>query len=357
MKNLLFVFGSLFLCVSSSWAGPEAAPRIHSFSPVAGIAGTRVFIRGEGFAPGVNVSIGDKEAKLVSTTENVLVIEIPTDASTGKIRVTRKDLSVRSSELFSITSPAPRISKIEPTSSAPGGKVRISGTNLGGSKVFLNGKAVTVVARGSDWMDVKTPKDTQGAARLEVRSPGGSDKSERLSIVGIPTVKRVWPKVASPGSEVELLGAGFQADDEIFVNNHKAHVVQVRKNRLRFRVPADSPGTKSADISVRRGNQSGTVGKIGIPKKLTITDLSIRKASPGETFVVYGSALSQQAKVYFGKYRLKVEDVSEDGTEIAVHIPAGLRGVNWIVVKDGSVSKRSPYQIQILAQAKNTEIQ
>ncbi len=87
-------------------------PVITSFSPAQGPAGTAVTIEGRNFGTRtglVRVQIGDRNAQVVSASGTALRVVIPSQAATGRLRVTvRLQGSAESDQDFTVTDSAPQ---------------------------------------------------------------------------------------------------------------------------------------------------------------------------------------------------------------------------------------------------------
>jgi hypothetical protein len=90
------------------------SPLLSSFTPGQGAAGTVVTLRGQHFAPQASnnqVTFNGVAAQVLSATADMLTVEVPAGAATGKVRVVTAEGSTGSSTNFEIT---------QPTAAAPG---------------------------------------------------------------------------------------------------------------------------------------------------------------------------------------------------------------------------------------------
>ena len=126
-----------------------AAPSIASLSPTSGNVGTPVTINGASFGATQGTSIvlfNGIVATPTSWSANAIVATVPVGATTGAVTVTVGGVASNSAT-FTITSPAPSITSLSPTSGPIGTSVTISGANFGAtpgaSTVRFNGTAAT----------------------------------------------------------------------------------------------------------------------------------------------------------------------------------------------------------------------
>ena len=347
--SLALVCAPLSMSVAKAeTAHAKGAVSVRSFSPNSGIGGTRVMIVGKGFSSdNLKVFIGKEEATVISRSAERLVVQVPKGSKSGKVSVESGGVRAKSRETFTVANPAPTISKVSPTKATPGSRVRIEGSNLKNTKVYFRDLPVNIDGRGKGWLDVTVPNSAKESGSFRLAGPHGEATTAMVAISLLPTVKRVWPRLASPGAEVALLGESFKAGDKVEIGNVQAHILEINAKKIRFQVPKTSRLRGTTRITVVRNSKRYDVGTVVIPKKLAITDLSYKSVAIGDTLSVYGNDLTEKTRVYFGKYPLVVESASKDGKELTVRIPEIPKGVNWLRIKDGTQKTRSPYQLQI----------
>jgi len=88
----------------SSMANFLVIPRISSFSPTSGPAGTSVIITGTGFTGTTKVTFGGVAATTFSVFRgDQVTATVPTGAQTGKIQITTPGGTATSSGVFTVT--------------------------------------------------------------------------------------------------------------------------------------------------------------------------------------------------------------------------------------------------------------
>ncbi|HET9995583.1 MAG TPA: IPT/TIG domain-containing protein, partial [Candidatus Acidoferrum sp.] len=121
------------------------APSITSLNPTSGVVGTSVTITGANFGAtqGTStVSLNGTSATPTSWNATSITAPVPSGATTGNILVTVGGLA-SNGVAFTVTTPAPSITSLNPTSGVVGTSVTITGANFGStqgsSTVTFNG--------------------------------------------------------------------------------------------------------------------------------------------------------------------------------------------------------------------------
>ncbi len=148
---------------------------ITAVDPIQGVAGTIVVISGANFSTTASQNVvkfgSDAVAEIIEATANELVVEVPEAATTGKVSVTVKGVTVTTANNFTIL--APTITNIDPTLGGEGLSVVIKGTNFSTNedynKVKFNNAVASVTAAASGELTVKVPQGaTTGKITVKV---------------------------------------------------------------------------------------------------------------------------------------------------------------------------------------------
>jgi len=159
----------------------KVTPKIDSFTPTTGPAGTSVTISGVNLRAATGeptVKIGAVPAAVSpGSTDTSVTVTVPSTAVTGKISVTTADGTGISTDNFVVIK-LPTITSFTPTSGQVGALVTIAGTNLGtATDVTFNGTsagAPTVLSATSIRANVP-PGATTG--KIAVTNPAGTVQS------------------------------------------------------------------------------------------------------------------------------------------------------------------------------------
>src|ERR1043166_98522 len=132
---------------------PPPAPAITSVSPSSGSVGTIVTIAGNNFGASQGTSTvtfnGTAAAASVWSATS-LMVGVPTGATSGPVVVTVGG-QVSNAVTFIVTTPAPAITTLTPTSGAVGTTVTIAGSNFGATQGTSPGTFTGTAATPTAW--------------------------------------------------------------------------------------------------------------------------------------------------------------------------------------------------------------
>ena len=184
LKTLFLVImaaGTLVSCKDDDDKEDKAVVNITSFSPESGVAGDEITITGENFEalkPNT-VKFNGATATMLVQNETTLIVEVPAEATTGKITVTTNGKTVTSSDDFTIL--APTITDVSKWIGSPGLHVLITGTNFStiaeNNVVKFNGTSATVDNATNSQLDVIVPAGAT-TGRIEVMVGTQSTETE-----------------------------------------------------------------------------------------------------------------------------------------------------------------------------------
>ncbi|MEM7346225.1 MAG: IPT/TIG domain-containing protein, partial [Chloroflexota bacterium] len=196
------------------------APEIDSFNPSSGLVGDVVTITGSGFAGVSDVRFnGVSGVNLVVVSDSEIQIEVPSGATTGKIKVINAVGDDTSSNDFVVLT-ASEISSFSPGSGSVGDLVTITGTGFTGvSDVRFNGvSGVNLVIMSDSEMQVEVPPGAT-TGKIRVMNTAGNDISHNNFIVVIgPKVSSFSPSSGPVGQEVTIVGSGFTSVSSVTFN-------------------------------------------------------------------------------------------------------------------------------------------
>lgn len=166
---------------------------IIEFTPHTGPIGQTVSIFGTGFSstPSLNtVTVNGTTATVTSASTTVLVITVPSGATSGTIAVTSPNGSDSSADAFSVTtSTAPTISGFTPSAAVAGTSVTVTGTNFqtvaAANTTRYNSSFTTPSAATATSVTATVPAST-GSGRITIKTPSGTAVSTDDLIVPPP---------------------------------------------------------------------------------------------------------------------------------------------------------------------------
>ncbi|GAA4027034.1 hypothetical protein GCM10022232_85930 [Streptomyces plumbiresistens] len=151
-----------------------------SVVPVRAAPGARVTLSGTGFSSTTannTVTFGGKTATITSASATRLVVTIPSNAVSGKVAATVGGSTTEAAESFTVASAGPTISKVEPSSGAPGAPVVLSGSGFAATAtenvVRFNGIVAEVKTHTGTSLTVEVPPNGR-TGRVELDTPDGS---------------------------------------------------------------------------------------------------------------------------------------------------------------------------------------
>ncbi|PWE08635.1 hypothetical protein DD630_18515 [Streptomyces sp. BSE7F] len=151
-----------------------------SVVPLRAAPGAKVTLSGTGFsstAANNSVTFGGKTATVTSASPTRLVATVPSNAVNGKVAVAVGGSTAEATELFTVSSSGPVVSKVEPTSGVSGDQVVLSGSGFAATAtenvVRFNGIVAEVKSHTSTSLTVEVPPNAR-TGRLELDTPDGS---------------------------------------------------------------------------------------------------------------------------------------------------------------------------------------
>ena len=196
--------------------GGGATPAsISGLSPNSGSVGTSVTISGANFGATQStssVTFNGAAATPTSWSAASIVVPVPSGASSGNVVVTVGG-TASNGVSFSVTSLAPTISSLNPTSGTVGTSVTISGSNFGAtqstSSVKFNGTTATPTSWGATSIAVPVP--TGATTGNVVVTVGGSASNGVTFTVSsaAPAISSLNPTSGPVGTSVTISGSNF----------------------------------------------------------------------------------------------------------------------------------------------------
>ncbi len=250
------------------------APSIASLSPTSGIVGIAVTINGANFGATQGTSsvrFNGTVATPTSWSAARVVANLPSGATTGPVAVTVNGIASNGAT-FTVTSPAPTVSSLSPTSGAVGSAVTINGANFGATQGTSSVRFNGTVATPTSWSTVRVVATvpsgaTTGPVTVTVNGVASNGVTFTVSATA-PSVASLSPTAGAVGTAVTISGANFGPTQGT--------------NSLRFNGTAATPTNWSASSIVAAVPGGATTG----PVTVTVNGV----ASNGVTFTVSAPA-------------------------------------------------------------------
>src|SRR5262245_20327913 len=194
-----------------------AEPKIASFTPTTGPAGTTVTINGTNFndPPANLVEFNNHDASFTVVNDTTIRATVPNDATDGRIEVHNIDGMATSSMSFNVTqAPGPTITSFSPTSGRVGTVVTIRGTHFNSPAVieveFNNHDASFTVVNDTTIRATVPNSATDG--RIQVRNANGTaTSSTSFNVIQAPrpAIRSFTPTSGRIGTLVVITGINF----------------------------------------------------------------------------------------------------------------------------------------------------
>ncbi|NMO18806.1 IPT/TIG domain-containing protein, partial [Pyxidicoccus fallax] len=301
----------------------SAVPTVTSFSPTSGGAGTRVTLTGTGFTGATSVSFNGAEVSWVYVeSDTSLYVYVPTDASTGRLRVYNSQGMGVSSSDFTLP-PAPRITGFSPTSGPAGTVVTLSGSGFtGATSVRLEGTSLAVNSRSDTQLIVTLPTGTLSGT-FQVNAPGGQATSDaRFSVESgaVPSLRGFSPSAGWVDTRVTLDGANFTGTTEISFNGTPATDFSISGDtRLEVDVPSGATSGPIRVVNTRGQMVSST--PFTVLAAPTLTGFSPTSGAVGTVLTITGSSFAGSPSVQVGDEYADVIGVT--ATQLTAIVPPG----------------------------------
>ena len=337
-----------------------AAPVIRELAPAAAAPGARVTIRGAQFgseASRVSVTIGGRNAPVVSAAPGEVVVTVPADAQTGRVAITANGIGpVESPADLTVLVPV-SVTRFEPRSGDVADRVTLTGTGfsptLTDNQVSLNVQRATVVSATPTELVVEVPAGARsGQWSVAVNGNGQARARDPFMVTQRPHIVAVEPERGIPGSRVTLRGTNFPTDRAL---------VQVRLNGQDVEV--QSFGREAIELTVPRNAQTGrfeVVARLqgtGRAERdfVVLQPVTLREVDPpagpvGATVTLRGEGFEPDpARLTLRLGTQVIRPTTTTTTEIVFAVPRGARGGAIAVEAEGRqpVASPAPFAITI----------
>mgnify|MGYP002776999569 CR=1 FL=1 len=237
--------GNYFFDISNRNFRIGLAPTLASFSPSAGVAGTRVTLTGTNLRTVTSVRFGGAVTTVFyRRTDTQMEVDVPPGASTARIEVRNPLVSALSGATFAVGF-APTISGVSPGSGAVGTVVTINGLALGSAtRVAFGGVPGTVQSNSLSSITATVPNGAPTGRVTVTTAFGTATSTADFTVVNplAPTITSFSPTSAYPGDAVTVTGTNLTQAVAAEVNGEAATITAQTATSLTFTVPNVSNG-------------------------------------------------------------------------------------------------------------------
>ena len=221
------------------------APVISRLDPNSGLVDANLTIEGSNFGTSSGtVTFNGTTASTTSWDSDEIQTRVPDGATTGPVVVRTSGGQSSAGVTFTVTLPAPVISRLDPNSGLVDANLTIEGSNFGTSSgtVTFNGTTASTTSWASDEIQTSVPSGATSGP-VVVRTSGGQSSAGVSFTVIIPTpvISRLDPDSGFVDAEVRIHGSNFGATTgAVTFNGVTASPDQWNDQTLRVRVPEEA---------------------------------------------------------------------------------------------------------------------
>ena len=254
----------------------DQSPAITSFTPAAGITGTKITITGTNFNGVTSVAFGNATAASFSIVSPTSIVAVVGNGSTGSVKVIS---AAGLSSLAGFTYKAPPIiMSFSPASAKAGDLITIKGFYFNGASVVSFGGVPATSFKVVSDTTITATVGTASGGSITVATPNGSTSQPGFVLNTSPAITSFSPDSAATGAVVTITGKNFTGATAVTFGN----------------VPAASFTVVSATtIKATVGN--GSSGRISVNTPFGTTALSgfsYRVVFPPDNFQVAISSVT-----------------------------------------------------------------
>ncbi len=363
MKKIynLLCWGALLLLASCEEEGTEVIElgtkdpvvAITDISPSYGYVGDEFDVIGENFAGAVDfvkVRIGENMAKVLTCTDERITVQIPEDATTGKISVEFFDEKLKTDLMLRVLG-QPSVETVSREWGFIGDQITFTGTELGTKAedikmVFGDAKVNAPVTEWSETsFTVQVPIGaTSGKISLMVYTKQVNTPVDEFIIRQHAGLTELSPVAAYKGEEVTIKGKNFGTTTEgvkVLVGGVEAEVISCSEEEIKIRIPVGETLEEGKEVAVKVTTPYEEVdGELNFTVKTTPIIDTEAGISPSEGFIgtivtINGSNMPETAErlvVKFGEVSATIIDYqykAEAGTAtFIIKVPNGLSDGN-----------------------------
>ena len=326
--------------VKSSTNFTVIGPQLSGITPNYGAPAALIRIAGSNFGAtqgNGSVTVGGAPSRVVSWSNTLIAIQVPSRATTGNIVVTA-DGTPSNGAGFSFY-PYPAISDISPASAPVGTPVTITGTNLldgeGNGAVTFNGTPATILSQSSTSIQVNVPAGAT-TGPVSVRANGDRVKSSSNFTVSVPQISTLNPSYGAPAALIGITGTNFgatQGNSYVTINGALSGATAWSDTSITIRVPSNA---STGNLVVRVGREISAGAAFTFYPYPAIATVSPGSGAVGTPMTITGSNLldgGNNATVTFNGVPAAI--VSDTASQIQVNVPTGATSGRLLVRVNG----------------------
>src|SRR5262249_10685679 len=335
--NVIVAAGGL---QSNGAAFTVIAPSISSLTPTSGAPGASVTIAGSGFGASQGtgtITFNGQGAAVSSWSDSSITVTVPGGATTGNVVVSHGGLQSNGIN-FTV---APIVSGVTPSTGGAGASVTITGANFTATTgtVLFSNRPATVTS----WSDTSITAAVPAAATtgpVTVNAGGIASNANVYFNVPPPHVTSISPATGPVGSQVTVLGSGFQSlqgTNAITINGYNVLTgVSWSDTQIVGTISYGVGGPVQVTVNGVMSNQDVTF----FTPNPVVTSVSPTSGAVGAQFQINGSGFgaTQGSSTLAFCCWTNASIVSWSDTQIVATVPPGaVTGTNSVAATVGGV--------------------
>lgn len=321
----------------------DAPMTVTGINPAEGYTGDQLTVIGTEFGAAkafVKVFIGQNPTRVISCSEEKIVVEVPEDATTGQVTVELLNEKVTTDLMYKVLG-KPSIEEVSPvykneSYGFAGGLVTFKGSNLGVKKedvkvLFGNSKtSAEVMSWSSEEFVVKVPDDaTSGNISLQISTQKDINTTPNaFRLVEHATLTKITPAKSFKGSEVEIVGTnlGDNATLEgtvVLFGDKVATILSCTSDKIVVKVPDDAEDCK-VKVSTPFEEIEETLDFAVAPEPV-VSAVSPLSGLIGSEVTIEGNYFGESKDDVEVRFGDKIADIDESGwsqQKLTVKVPA-----------------------------------
>ncbi|MGE7370694.1 IPT/TIG domain-containing protein [Neorhizobium sp. NPDC001467] len=324
-----------------------AAPTISSLTPAQGpsAGGNSVIIAGSNFVDVTAVEFGGVPATSFNIGGvNQITAQAPAGAPGGVSIIVTALGGTSAARPYTYVA-APTVNSVTPTEGpvAGGTSVTITGTNLTGATVTLNGTPVPFTSNTATEVVFTTPPAAAGSAAISVTTAGGTAGAGSFTYRPLPSISGLSPASGplAGGTSVVIAGSDLAGATGVTFNGVAATIQSVSATAITVTAPGGAEGPVNVAVTTAGGTSvasaASTFTYVAAPEVSSLSPTAGPLAG-GTAVTITGTRFTPDATVTFGG--VPATSISfNSATSLTAISPAGSEGsVDVIVTTLGGAS-------------------
>lgn len=276
---------------------------ITSFSPLQGVTGDTISIRGYNFTTANSVSFGSVAASSFTLLGDTLIKAVVGNGSTGPVSVATAMFGTASLSYFYYVIPYPQIASFTPAIGGPGTVITIKGKYFAGvSSVYIGSSpAASFTVMSDSVMSAVVGNGSTGYITLTDQN-GSSSSAVRFTYATDPVIVSFSPTYGAVGTVVDIEGVNFAGtldSNKVYFGPVAGVIIAASGRHIKVIVPA---GADNSPLALTTKN------------KVVYSKKGFAVTYPGDTAFAAGSfATKIDTATGYLPYGLVTGDFDDDG--------------------------------------------